>query len=122
MQKLIFSAEGRLRCEGVNQSLARPQHPCTVLQAIRSRPRFRRLLCRDLMKVIPIITAIAGLAVIGALVGYFGAGAVIRSLRAIGWAGFSAICAIYLGVISLEGIAWRLLVPRRGFGHLYGGA
>lgn len=63
------------------------------------------------MKVIPIITAIAGLAVIGALVGYFGAGAVIRSLRAIGWGGFSAICAIHLGVISLEGIAWRLLVP-----------
>ena len=48
---------------------------------------------------------------IGALVAYFGAGAVIGSLRAIGWAGFSAICLIHLGVISLEGIAWRLLVP-----------
>ena len=66
------------------------------------------------MKVIPIIAAIVGLAIIGALVGYFGAGAVIRSLRAIGWAGFSAICAIHLVVISLEGIAWRLLVPRAG--------
>ena len=63
------------------------------------------------VKIIPIIAAIAGLAMIGALVGYFGAGAVIRSLRAIGWAGFSAICAIHLGVISIEGIAWRLLVP-----------
>ncbi len=48
---------------------------------------------------------------IGALVGYFGAGAVVRSLRAIGWLGFSAICVIHLVVISLEGIAWRLLVP-----------
>ncbi|MBV8507683.1 MAG: flippase-like domain-containing protein [Alphaproteobacteria bacterium] len=63
------------------------------------------------MKVIPIVAAIVGLAMIGALVGYFGAGAVIRSLRAIGWAGFSTICLIHLGVISLEGIAWRLLVP-----------
>jgi putative membrane protein len=63
------------------------------------------------MKLIPVIAAIIGLAVIGALVGYLGAGAVLRSLRAIGWAGFSAICAIHLIVISLEGIAWRLLVP-----------
>jgi len=63
------------------------------------------------MKAIPIIAAILGLAMTGALVGYFGAGAVIRSLRAIGWAGFLAICVIHLGVTSLEGIAWRLLVP-----------
>jgi putative membrane protein len=63
------------------------------------------------MKLIPVIAAIIGLAVIGALVAYFGAGAVIRSLRAIGWAGFSAICVIHLVVISIEGIAWRLLVP-----------
>ena len=63
------------------------------------------------MKIASIIAGIVGLAMIGALVGYFGAGAVMRSLRAIGWAGFSAICAIHLGVILIEGIAWRLLVP-----------
>lgn len=63
------------------------------------------------MKVIPIIAAILGLAMTGALVGYFGAGAVVRSLRAIGWAGFLAVCLIHLGVTSLEGFAWRLLVP-----------
>src|SRR5215510_14661259 len=63
------------------------------------------------VKTISIVAGIAGLAMIGALVAYFGAGAVIGSLRAIGWAGFSAICAIHLGVISVEGIAWRLLVP-----------
>ena len=62
------------------------------------------------MKVVPIILILAGLATIGALVGHFGAGAVIRSLLAIGWMGFSAICLIHLAVISLEGIAWRLLV------------
>jgi len=63
------------------------------------------------MKVVPIIAGLLGLAMIGALVGYFGAGTVIRSLRAIGWLGFLAICAIHLAVISLEGVAWRLLVP-----------
>jgi putative membrane protein len=71
----------------------------------------RLLTGRKAVKIISIIAGIAGLAMIGALVGYFGAGAVVRSLRAIGWGGFSAICAIHLGVISLEGIAWRLLVP-----------
>ncbi len=63
------------------------------------------------MKAIPIVAALAGLTIIGGLVGYFGAGAVIRSLLAIGWSGFSAICLIHLVVISLEGIAWKVLVP-----------
>jgi glycosyltransferase 2 family protein len=66
---------------------------------------------RKVVKIISILAGIAGLAMIGALVGYFGAGAVIRSLRAIGWGGFLVICAIHFGVISIEGIAWRLLVP-----------
>ena len=64
---------------------------------------------------IAIIAALAGLGVIGALVGYFGAGAVLRSLLAIGWRGFAAICAIHLAVIAAEGIAWRLLVPGTPF-------
>jgi glycosyltransferase 2 family protein len=64
------------------------------------------------MKAAPIIAAVAGMAMIGALVSYFGAGAVTRSLVAIGWTGFLAICLIHLMVISLEGVAWRLLVPR----------
>jgi glycosyltransferase 2 family protein len=67
------------------------------------------------MKTIPVLAALAGLTVIGALVGYFGAGAVLRSLSAIGWGGFSVICLIHLAVISAEGVAWRLLVPGRRF-------
>lgn len=63
------------------------------------------------MKLLPIIGALAGLSMIGALVGYFGAAAVIRSLLAIGWGGFSAICLIHIAVIAVEGVAWRLLVP-----------
>jgi putative membrane protein len=67
----------------------------------------------DLLKrqVVAIIAALAGLGVIGALVGYFGAGTVLRSLLAIGWRGFAVICLIHLAVIAVEGIAWRLLVP-----------
>ena len=65
------------------------------------------------MKLIPlpVIGAAAGLAAIGALVAYFGAGAVVRSLLAIGWDGFAVICSIHLGLIAAMGLAWRALVP-----------
>jgi putative membrane protein len=63
------------------------------------------------MKAIPTITALAGLAIIGILVATFGAGAVMLSLLAVGWSGFLAVLVIHLMVTSIEGIAWRLLVP-----------
>jgi len=62
------------------------------------------------MKVVPAIASIAGLVLIGALIGHFGADAVLSSLRAIGWTGFSLVCLVHMAVISVEGIAWRLLV------------
>jgi putative membrane protein len=62
------------------------------------------------MRVVSVLAALAGLALIGALIGHFGADAVIRSLRAIGWTGFSLVCLVHMAVIVLEGIAWRLLV------------
>src|SRR5215472_2002303 len=94
----------------------------SVLFAFASLPKFRiadyrrtttSILSVDILKKqgIAIIAAVAGLGIIGALVGYFGAGAVLRSLLAIGWRGFAAIRVIHLAVIALEGIAWRLLVP-----------
>jgi len=55
--------------------------------------------------------AIVGLALIGALVAYFGAGAVLRSLLAVGWAGCGAICVIHLALIAGMGIAWAALLP-----------
>lgn len=67
------------------------------------------------MRGVAIIAAVAGLGLIGALLGYFGADAVFRSLLAIGWRGFAAICLIHLAVIAVEGIAWRLLVPGTRF-------
>ena len=53
----------------------------------------------------------AGLALIGVLVGYFGADAVIRSLIAIGWSGFVTICLIHLVLIAVMGMAWWALLP-----------
>lgn len=67
------------------------------------------------MRTATIIAALAGLAIIGALVGYFGAAAVMRSLLSIGWQGFAIICLIHLAIMALEGIAWRLLVPETPF-------
>ncbi len=63
------------------------------------------------MKAVPILVAIAGVAAIAALVGYFGAGAVMRSLLAVGGIGFAAVCAIHLALIALMGLAWRALLP-----------
>jgi putative membrane protein len=63
------------------------------------------------MRAWPILAAIAGVAAIAALVGYFGAGAVMRSLLAVGGPGFAAICAIHLVLIAAMGLAWRALLP-----------
>src|SRR5438046_44089 len=63
------------------------------------------------MKAMPILAAIAGVAAMAALVGYFGAGPVIRSLRAVGGAGFVAILAIHLALTAAMGLAWRALLP-----------
>lgn len=63
------------------------------------------------MKPWPILAAAAGLAVTVALVAYFGAGAVVRSLLSIGLVGFTAICAIHLVLTGVMGLAWRMLLP-----------
>src|SRR5438552_14166630 len=76
---------------------------------------FTNRICSGLMRALSIIAALLGLATVAALVGYFGTGPVLRSLLAIGWAGFSVICLVHLAVISVEGVAWRLLVPGTRF-------
>jgi putative membrane protein len=52
-----------------------------------------------------------GLAAIGVLIGYFGADAVFRSLRAVGWMGFITICLIHLALMVMMGIALWALLP-----------
>jgi glycosyltransferase 2 family protein len=62
------------------------------------------------MKALPIVAAVAGMAVMTALVVAFGAGAVTRSLISVGWDGFAAVCLIQFTLIATMGIAWRGLV------------
>jgi putative membrane protein len=64
------------------------------------------------MKTASIIAALAGVAVMTALILVFGAAAVTRSLLAVGWRGFAAVCLIQLALIATMGIAWRGLVAR----------
>jgi glycosyltransferase 2 family protein len=63
------------------------------------------------MRRVSAVAAILGFALIGALVAHFGAGAVTRSLFAIGWGGFATICLIQLALIAVMGIAWWALLP-----------
>ena len=63
------------------------------------------------MKSVSILAAIVGMAAIVALVVYFGAGEVMRSLLAVGITGFVAICAMQLALTAVLGLAWRALLP-----------
>lgn len=63
------------------------------------------------MKHLPLFAAAIGVAVTVALVGYFGAGAVVHSLVSIGGTGFAAVCAIHLAMIAVMGLAWAALLP-----------
>ena len=63
------------------------------------------------MRLVSLLAAMAGLALIGILVGYFGADAVVGSLLAVGWAGFVTVCLIHFSLIALTGIAWWALLP-----------
>jgi glycosyltransferase 2 family protein len=63
------------------------------------------------LRLASILAAIAGLALTGGLVAYFGADAVVRSLLAVGWVGFGTICLIHLALMAAMGIAWGALLP-----------
>ena len=63
------------------------------------------------MRLISFLAAMAGLALIGILIGCFGVDAVIQSLLAVGWAGFVMICLIHLTLMAVMGIAWWALLP-----------
>jgi putative membrane protein len=63
------------------------------------------------VRVVSAVAATAGLGLIGVLVVYFGADAVLHSLLAVGWAGFGTICLIHLALMALMGAAWWVLLP-----------
>lgn len=63
------------------------------------------------MKLASILAAIAGVAVTALLVAWFGAGAVLHAIRAVGIAGFVAICAVNFALSIPLGLAWKALLP-----------
>ena len=63
------------------------------------------------MRLFPVLAALVGLALMTALVAYFGVAAVTRPLVAVGWTGLAAICAIHLALLGVMGIAWAVLLP-----------
>jgi glycosyltransferase 2 family protein len=63
------------------------------------------------VKLFSALAAVVGIVFIAALVAYFGIGSVSRSLAAVGWTGFAAVCAIHLALMALMGIAWAALIP-----------
>jgi len=63
------------------------------------------------MRLVPIVAAGLGVALVGGLIAYLGAGPVLRSLVAVGAAGFAAVCLIHLVLIGVMGVAWRALLP-----------
>lgn len=63
------------------------------------------------MKLFSVLAAIVGLTLIAVLVAHFGVTAVSRSLVAVGWTGFAAVCLIHLALIAVMGIAWGALLP-----------
>jgi len=63
------------------------------------------------MRAAPILAALAGIAVMVALVVHFGAGAVLHSLLAVGGLGFAAICLLHAALVGAMGLAWQVLLP-----------
>jgi putative membrane protein len=73
------------------------------------------------VKILPLLATALGVVAMAALVGVFGAGAVLRSLAAVGVPGFAAICAIHLVMMVVMGLAWRALLPEaRPWGAVWG--
>src|SRR5579871_6843887 len=66
------------------------------------------------MRWVTVLLAAAGSAVIAVLVVHFGAGAVARSLAAVGISGVVMICAIHLMLMAMMGLAWWVLLPGSG--------
>ena len=62
-------------------------------------------------RALTLAAAIAGVAVMVALVLHLGAGAVMRSLLAIGGLGFVTVCLMHLVVMVVMGLAWSVLLP-----------
>jgi putative membrane protein len=62
------------------------------------------------MKIGFVLTAIVGIAVATAIIGYIGFGSVLGSLASIGWRGFAFLCAYAALPYAMLGSAWFVLI------------
>ncbi len=70
------------------------------------------------LRLLPAGFALAGVAVVTALVIYFGAGDVARALTSVSIRGFIAYIAAQLVIVVGLGVCWRMLLSRRSNGSL----
>jgi putative membrane protein len=62
-------------------------------------------------RILPILIAAIGIAVMVVLVVHLGADSVLRSLLAIGGLGFAVVCLLHVALIGVMGLAWSALLP-----------
>ncbi|MDE2512741.1 MAG: hypothetical protein KGL22_01435, partial [Alphaproteobacteria bacterium] len=63
------------------------------------------------MRIVSIVSAVIGLLVGTAIVGYYGFADVWHALSAIHWSGFAIVCAYHLALFCLLGLAWYSVLP-----------
>lgn len=63
------------------------------------------------MRIVSIVSAIVGLLVGTAIVGYYGFADVWHALAAIHWVGFAIVCAYHLALFCVLGLAWYAVLP-----------
>ena len=65
------------------------------------------------MKHLPTALAVAGLALITAMVAYYGIDTVEDRVFSIGWGGFVVLLLLQTGLFVITGCAWHAIIPRR---------
>jgi len=63
------------------------------------------------MRILAILAAIAGIILGTCVVGYYGFGAVVNALLAIGWGGFAIVCLYHILLYVVLGLCWWVIVP-----------
>lgn len=62
------------------------------------------------MKRAHVLAAVAGLLLAGALVVYFGAGAILGAVTSAGWTGLAVVSAIHMAALFVGGLGWNAVL------------
>ncbi|MDD2705816.1 MAG: TIGR00374 family protein, partial [Acidocella sp.] len=71
------------------------------------------------IKILPAVFALAGIALITALVIYFGAADVLRAITSVSAYGFGAYLLAQIGIVLGLGLCWRMLLRSRQHGSYW---